>query len=104
MSAIGLAFRLAVTPDTFLTSIGRPLSSYNIPNVINDLAEDVTAALHARGGFAQAITFTPALIGGLTPLALVYLLRDYGLLGFATDPETLADQQRSQTGAAPTVQ
>jgi hypothetical protein len=93
MSVIGLAFRLAATPDTFLASMGRPLNSYNLAQVLAELAQDINAALQARGGFAQLVTFTPAFLGGLTPLQLVDILRDYGLLSFLQDPGVLVDQQ-----------
>jgi len=96
MQAIGLAFRLAVTPDSFLASMGRPLSSYNIPQILVELAQDINATLQSSGGFAQLVTFTADFIGGLTPLQFVDILKDYRLLSFVQNPEVLADQQQAQ--------
>ena len=99
MGAIGLAFRLAFSPDTFLASMARPLSSYNIPQILGELAQDINTALQARGGFAQLVTFTADFIGGLTPLQFVQILKDYQLLVFMQDPGVLADQQQVQQAA-----
>lgn len=100
MGMIGLAFRLAFTPDSFLASMARPLSSYNISQLLVELAQDINTALHARGGFAQLAVFTPDFIGGLTPLQFVDILKDYRLLLFVHDPELLADQQQTQQATA----
>lgn len=99
MGAIGLAFRLAFSPDSFLVSMARPLSSYNIPQILAELAQDINATLQARGGFVQLVTFTAEFIGGLTPLQFVDILKDYRLLSFVQDPEMLADQQQPQQTA-----
>jgi hypothetical protein len=99
MGAIGLAFRLAFTPDRFLASMARPLSSYNIRQILVELAQDINAALRARGGFAQLVAFTADFIGGLTPLQFVDILKDYRLLSFVQDPEALVDQQQAQQAA-----
>ncbi|HTQ93376.1 MAG TPA: hypothetical protein VMK84_28160, partial [Streptosporangiaceae bacterium] len=101
MQAIGLAFRLAFTPDSFLASISRPLNSYKIPQVLVELAQDINTTLQARGGFAQLVTFTADFIGGLTPLQFIEILKDYHLLSFVHDPEVLADQQQAQQSATP---
>ena len=101
MQAIGLAFRLAFTPDSFLASMARPLISYNIPQILLELAQDINTTLQARGGFAQLVTFTADFIGGLTPLQFVDILKDYQLLSFVQDPEVLADQQQAQQPATP---
>lgn len=101
MQAIGLAFRLAFTPESFLASMARPLSSFNIPQILAELAQDINATLQARGGFAQLVTFTAEFIGGLTPLQFVEILKDYRLLSFVQDPGVLADQQQAQQVAAP---
>ncbi len=97
MQAIGLAFRLAFSPDNFLASMARPLSSYNIPQILAELAQDINATLQARGGLVQIVTFTADFIGGLTPLQFVDILKDYRLLSFLQDPEVLADQQQVAT-------
>jgi hypothetical protein len=101
MQAIGLAFRLAFSPDSFVASMARPLSSYNIPQILAELAQDINATLQARGGFVQLVTFTADFIGGLTPLQFVDILKDYRLLSFLQDPDVLADQQQAQQGATP---
>ena len=101
MGAIGFAFRLTFTPDSFLASMARPLSSYNIQPILGELAQDISTALQARGGFAQLVTFTPDFLRGLTPLQLVDILKDYRLLSFVQDPEVLVDQQQAQQAATP---
>ncbi len=97
MQAIGLAFRLAFTPDSFLASMAKPLSSYNISQILAELADDINATLQTRGGFAKLVTFTSDFIGGLTPLQFVDILKDYRLLTFVQDPEALARQQQVAT-------
>jgi hypothetical protein len=101
MNAIGLAFRLAFTPDSFLTYMARTLSSFNIANILEELAQDINSTLQRRGGFIAVVTFTPEFIGGLTPIQLVNILRDYGLLRFIASPEQLADQQLNAPPATP---
>jgi hypothetical protein len=96
MQAIGLAFRLAFTPDSFLASMARPLSSYNVHQILTELAQDITLTVQARGGFSQLLTWTADFIGGLTPLQFVEILKDYRLLTFVRDPEALANQQLAQ--------
>jgi hypothetical protein len=100
MGAISLAFRLAFTPDSFITSVSRPLSSFNIGGILSELAADINGALAARGGFLAAIQFTPEFLGGLTPLSLVHILHDYGLLQFVQDPDALATAQEEQPAEA----
>jgi len=80
--------------------MARSLSSYNISEILVELAQDINTTLQARGGSAQLITFTADFIGGLTPLQLVDILRDYRLLSFVLDP-LLADQQQAQQAAIP---
>jgi hypothetical protein len=86
---------------SFLASIARLLSSYNIPQILGELDQDINATLQARGGFAQLVTFTADFIGGLTPLQFVDILRDYQLLSFMQDPQILADQQQAEQAATP---
>ncbi|HME49022.1 hypothetical protein [Mycobacterium sp.] len=71
-------------PDT------RPLSGLNIQQILVELAEDINAALRKRGGFAQFVTFTADFIGQLTPLQLVDILKNYGLLSFVHLGDELA--------------
>jgi len=99
MQVIGYSFRLAVTPESFFESMSRPLSSYNVPQILAELAQDISATLQARGGFAQLVTFTADFIGGLTPLQFIDILKDYGLLSFVQDPQVLADKQQAQEAA-----
>ena len=101
MQAIGLAFRLAFTPENFAASMARPLNSYNISQILAELAQDINVTLQARGGFVQVVTFTADFIGGLTPLQFVDILRDYKLLSFIQDPGVLADRQLAQQAATP---
>ena len=101
MEAVGLAFRLTFTAESFLASMAKTLSSYNIPKILAELAQDINTALQARGGFTQLVTFTADFIGGLSPLQFVQILKDYGLLAFVQDPEELADKQAAQQGSSP---
>ena len=98
LQAIGLAFRLAFTPDDFFTHMARRLDSYNIANILNELSADINATLQGRGGFVQMISFTPQFTGSLTPIQLVNILKDYHLLAFTESPETLADRQLNNGG------
>jgi hypothetical protein len=98
LNVISLAFGLAVTPDSFVTSIGRKLSSYNIANVLNDLAVDINTALQHRGGFSVfGASFTADSLANLTPLGLIHILSEYGLLKFNEDPERIADRTIAPT-------
>ncbi len=79
-------------PDQFLTNVSRPLNSYPIPDVLREIAEDITTTLNRRGGFYALVQFTPELIGGMSLLTLVRTLQEWHLLRFRRSPEAIADE------------
>ncbi len=85
----GLAPNLGI--EEFISFVNRPFSSSLDQSFFNELAEDLNTALHQRGGFFQAIQFTPELIRRQSPFSLIQLLNDYGLIRFIRDPNQLAD-------------
>ena len=87
----------ASSADHFLERVGRSLSQFNIPQpVIAEIAAAATSVVQARGGFNAAIVFTPDWLLSQTPLSLVQVFRDYGLLRFVRPPEAIADDALGQ--------
>ena len=101
INVIGGAFLLSSTPDTFLADVARPLSSFGLGAILAELAEDVNTGMQQRGGFAQLVTFTPQVLARYTPIQLVNILKDYGLLKFIQSPEVLADKALAAQAAEP---
>ncbi|GAB4402255.1 MAG: hypothetical protein OHK0053_26070 [Microscillaceae bacterium] len=103
LQAIGLYLNHELgsdTADRFLTNINKPLRDYRIPPILlQELAQDITQTIQARGGFFGGIVFTPETFLRQNPLTLVELLEGYGLLRFQRSPEAIAQEQlRSARG------
>ncbi|MDH3445990.1 MAG: hypothetical protein OEN50_18845 [Deltaproteobacteria bacterium] len=80
-------------PNEFAANVTKPLNEYPIPDILDDVAEDVTSALGKRGGFYGMVEFTPELVGGMSLLRLVQMLDEWKFLKFKQSPEMIADEQ-----------
>jgi Domain of unknown function (DUF4157) len=76
--------------NNLLTSLTRPLSSFNMDAVLVELAADITTAINARG---TIITVTPTEIRNLTLLRLVELLNLSGIISYNRPPHDLSLEQ-----------
>ena len=94
LAVIGGSMLLAQTPDAFLAAVGRPLSSFSLGPILGELAEDVNAALLARGGVAGILaTYTAEFIGRQSALSLFDLLAQSGALRYYESLDAIVDQQ-----------
>jgi hypothetical protein len=76
--------------SNLLTSLTSPLSSFNMDQILIELATDITSALAAKG---INITVSPTEIRGLTLLRLVELLNLSGIISYNRPPHDLSIEQ-----------
>ncbi|MGR9054067.1 MAG: eCIS core domain-containing protein [Gammaproteobacteria bacterium] len=106
LNVIALSAGMADDLDNYLSYLGRALNNYPaVAPLLRELAEDLNSAMRSRGGFSRFVNFTPAFVGGLSPLTLLDLLVDYRLITFRRSPEELAAEaarldQEQQSGSA----
>jgi hypothetical protein len=93
LNVIATASRLALDPDSFLAYVARTLSSFNLGSILAELAEDLNSAMANRGGFSQIVRWDVASLEALTPLTLINLLVDYGLINYIRSPDEMVDRQ-----------
>lgn len=87
----------SATPDQFVTTVARPLSSFAIPRPLVDaLAAELSQAIEAR--FRLPITITPELLLGLSVLSFAQFLHDWRLMTFRREPEQVASEALSTAG------
>lgn len=76
--------------DAFLANSTRSLASYNVPeSLATSIAQALEQTIRANGG---TVEITPALLLGMSPLALVNLLTENNLLRFRADPMEYGNQ------------
>ncbi|MGN6353650.1 MAG: eCIS core domain-containing protein [Parafilimonas sp.] len=97
LNVISLITRLSSSGDEFLRYVARPLQSVGVDaSILNELSQDINTALHSRGGFFQAVAFTPDFIGRGSLLSLIQILHDYNIIQYIRDPAVIAEEMLLQ--------
>ncbi len=96
LGIIGSATRLG-SPDSFTSYIAHPISTMDLDfSMFSDLAADLNLAMHNRGGFYASVQFNTGFLTGLSPLSLIQMLHDYGIIEYRRSPEEIAEEQLMQ--------
>jgi hypothetical protein len=85
--------------DAFLANLMKPISTFGFPaSVIEEIATAMTNTVNARGGVQSMVLITPDVLLGLSAIYFVQFLKDWGVLKFIREPETVADEAISGQG------
>ena len=98
MGAILGSAALSQNVDTLLRNLTRRLDSFPIAGLLDEIEQDINAALRTRGGSVQTVTSLQ--LGGLSLIQLVEWLRVNGILQYARLPEDVAREQLAAQRAA----